>query len=304
MLFHEIYGKYYQAVTQILRHASENGNISPQEIRRIVSESAFSESGMYIPEAVKNNWFLLNDEGESALQTPPDCPMTMLEKRWMKAILQDPRTRLFNLPDLRLEDVEPLFSQDMFCWFDRYEDGDPYEDPVYIQNFRNLSQAIEQNRSVKLLYKGSNGGQTHICIPYRLEYSEKDDKFRLLAVQNEKTIILNLAKVTECEILDPVDSPMQIPVLKKTKLVMELQDYRNALERAMLHFSHLEKETELLEKGMYRITLWYEPRDERELLIRILSFGPMLKVIEPDSLIAQIQYRIETQKKTKYATKS
>jgi predicted DNA-binding transcriptional regulator YafY len=57
----------------------------------------------------------------------------------------------------------------------------------------------------------------------------------------------------------------------------------------------LEKETVQLEKGKYRITLWYEPRDERELLIRILSFGPGLKVVEPKSMVAQIKSRIEKQ---------
>ena len=64
----------------------------------------------------------------------------------------------------------------------------------------------------------------------------------------------------------------------------------------MLHFSHLEKETVQLDKGKYRVTLWYEPRDEREVLIRILSFGPMLKVIEPESLVSQIANRIQKQK--------
>ena len=295
MLFHKLYGKYYQTVVKILRKAVEEGSISQREIRRIVSESAFSESTMYIPEAMWENWFLLKKDGESILKNPPYRPLTMVEKRWLKALLQDPKIRLFAPSQQGLEDVEPLFTQDMFCWFDRYEDGDPYEDPVYIQNFRNLAQAILQKRKVRLLYKGTNGEQTHICIPYRLEYSEKDDKFRLLAVQNAKPIILNLAKVTGCEILDPVDAPMQIPELQKTKLVLELQDYRNALERAMLHFSHLEKETEQLEKGKYRITLWYEPRDERELLIRILSFGPMIKVIEPMTMVSQIKNRIKKQ---------
>lgn len=296
MLFHEIYGKYYQAVTQILRQASENGNISQREIRRIVSASAFSESTMYIPEAVKGNWFLLNDEGESVLQTPPECPLTMVEKRWMKAILQDPRIRLFDLPKQGLEDVQPLFTQDMFCWFDRYEDGDSYEDPRYIRNFRTFMQAIVQKRIIKLFYRGSNGEQLYSCIPYRLEYSEKDDKFRLLALQNERPVILNMSKIQSCELLEETPPLKEIPKLQKVKLVLELRDYRNALERAMLHFSHLEKETKQLEKGMYRITLWYEPRDERELLIRILSFGPVLRIVEPDSVVSQIKHRIGKQK--------
>ena len=296
MLFHEIYGKYYQTVTKILQRASEKGRISQREIRSIVAEHAFLESGMYIPEAMSNSWFLLDKAGGSVLRNAPSVPLTTTEKRWMKAILLDPRIQLFSPDEAGLENVSPLFTPDMFFLFDRYEDGDPFDSPAYIQNFRLLLQALVQNRKVKLQYSGSNGEQIHICIPYRLEYSEKDDKFRLLAILHNKPIVLNLAKLLTCELLEPADSLLKIPTQQKSKLVLELQDYRNALERAMLHFSHLEKETERLGKGKYRITLWYAPRDERELLIRILSFGPLLKVVEPDSVVSQIKYRIEKQK--------
>jgi predicted DNA-binding transcriptional regulator YafY len=132
-------------------------------------------------------------------------------------------------------------------------------------------------------------------LPYQLEYSEKDDKFRLLAIQKEHPLILNLSKIAGCELLEPISVAPRIPELHKVKLVLELINRRNSLERVMLHFSHLEKETTQLEKGKYRITLWYEPRDERELLIRILSFGPRLKVVEPASLVEQIKSRIEKQ---------
>ena len=234
------------------------------------------------------------------MRNPPECPLTLTEKRWMKAILQDPRVRLFDLPEQSLEDVAPLFTQDMFCWFDRYEDGDPYEDPCYIQNFRLLSQAVIQNREVRLLYQGANGTQEHFCLPYRLEYSEKDDKFRLLAVQNRRAQILNIAKITSCELLKAPGVPTALPKPQKEKLVLDLWNRRNALERAMLHFSHLEKETVQLEKGLYRITLWHEPRDGRELLIRILSFGPMVKVVEPESMVIQVRNRIEKQRNMRY----
>ena len=76
---------------------------------------------------------------------------------------------------------------------------------------------------------------------------------------------------------------------------MELYDTRNALERAMLHFSDLEKETERIDDRRYRITLHYRQGDETEILIRILSFGPVLKVIEPEGMVAQIRERLAKQ---------
>ena len=81
--YNEIYGKYYHTVTAVLRRAGEKGRISAREIRQIVSEAAFSESSMYIPEALTESWFLLDEEAEPVLRNLPSCPLTVTEKRGM-----------------------------------------------------------------------------------------------------------------------------------------------------------------------------------------------------------------------------
>ena len=63
----------------------------------------------------------------------------------------------------------------------------------------------------------------------------------------------------------------------------------------MLHFSDLEKETERIDDRHYRIILHYRQGDETEILIRILSFGPVLKVLEPETMVAQIRERLAKQ---------
>ena len=83
---------------------------------------------------------------------------------------------------------------------------------------------------------------------------------------------------------------------------MELTDDRNALERVMLHFSHLDRETERIDDSHYMITLYYEREDETELLIRVLSFGPVLKVIFPDDFIKKLCDRLEKQKNLRTQT--
>lgn len=64
----------------------------------------------------------------------------------------------------------------------------------------------------------------------------------------------------------------------------------------MLHFSHLDKKTERIDDGHYRITLYYEREDETELLIRVLSFGPVLKVIFPDDFVKKLLQRLKNRK--------
>lgn len=45
----------------------------------------------------------------------------------------------------------------------------------------------------------------------------------------------------------------------------------------------------------YRLTLRYDREDETELLIRVLSFGPVLKVVSPDSFIDKVMERLRKQ---------
>lgn len=74
-----------------------------------------------------------------------------------------------------------------------------------------------------------------------------------------------------------------------------LHDERNGLERVLLHFSHFEKETQKLDEQLYRITLRYDQDDETELLIRVLSFGPVLEVVAPITFRQLMRNRIQKQ---------
>lgn len=299
MVFSEIYGAYYKTVAQILRRAA-GGDLTPQALRQIVSQTAFAESTLTIPDALlSGRWPLLGADCSTVLHEPPQMPLTLLEKRWLKSLLLDQRIQLFSPDPTGLEEVEPLFDPGVFVWFDRYEDGDPYDDPGYVERFQTIRTAIREKRLLRVRFDGRHGKRhSWLCAPYRLEYSEKDDKFRLLAATPKNQLTLNLARIRSCELAGPVDTAaFPMPFVKTCTLVLELTDERNALERAMLHFSHLEKETVRLGENRYRITLRYLKDDETELLIRVLSFGPMLRVVEPEPFIRQLRERIEKQYK-------
>ena len=64
----------------------------------------------------------------------------------------------------------------------------------------------------------------------------------------------------------------------------------------MLHFAHFKKEAERLSEHKYRIKIYYERDDETELLIRVLSFGPFVKVTEPEHFVGLIKKRLLMQK--------
>ena len=301
MVFHEIYGTYFQTVSDILKEAV-CGEITGGKIRQIIRDRAFEESGITIPQALTDQWHILTRDGRTPIRHAPRLPLTDLQKMWMKSLLLDPRIRLFDPPQDGLEDVEPLFEPDFFFCYDRYSDGDPFEEDEYREHFRLVLLALREKRKMEIVFRGKQGRHRQVYIPDRLEYSSKDDKFRLASHTEENVpYMINLARIRQIVLMETVQedgkpNEAEVPPEKKDTVVMELTDERNALERAMLHFSDLEKETVKLDDLHYRITLSYRRDDETELLIRILSFGPQIRVTAPDSFIRLIRQRLNRQK--------
>lgn len=297
MLFHELYGVYYNTVAAILACAVD-GNLTGKQLSELVTRKAFAESSLIIPTSLKNGvWPLLTETLETPLRNKPTMPLTILQKRWLKALMSDPRIKLFNPSEKGLEDVKPLYLPEQIVYFDRYEDGDPYTSPEYCAHFKTILSALNNDMRLFVGFYGGGGIQHQtLCTPVRLEYSAKDDKFRLLAKHRGKRIIINVGRIFQCEMGEPMrDKPLQAQNRKLQPLVMELEDRRNALERVMLHFSHLEKETVRLDDWHYRLTVWYDKDDESEILIRVISFGPMVRVLEPSHLVERIRLRLERQ---------
>ena len=298
MLFSEVYGTYYNVLAKLLEQAVD-GMLTRESMNAIIREKGFEESILTIPEALESQtWPLLKDDLTTPLQHKPTMPLTTLQKQWLKALLSDPRIKLFDPPMDGLEDVEPLYPPNTFVYHDRYNDGDPFEDPGYIKRFRCILSAIRHKRWLRIQFTGHNGKPHYWrCIPYKLEYSAKDDKFRVISANKRDTLSINLARIQQCFMMEPyTEEEYQPRTMKQRILVLELKDERNALERAMLHFSHLNKETERIGEDLYKITLFYEREDETELLIRVLSFGPVLKVVFPDDFTEKLVQRLKKQK--------
>lgn len=296
MLFSELYGCYFHTVSAVLAEAVQH-TLTGERLRALVQRHAFAESGLTIPAALQTRWPLLKPDLSTPLRRAPSLPLTLLEQRWLKTLLQDPRIALFAPDPTGLEDVEPLFDLSDVVYFDRYLDGDPYTDPAYIAVFRRLLCAVQTHRRVQLLRTVRSGAvRSAECLPLRLEYSAKDDKFRLLTAGNRSCRTVNLANIRSCRLLEPVDpSCLREPARRLRTLTFRLTDERNALERALLHFSHFEKQTVRLDGRHYEVTLRYEKEDETELLIRVLSFGPMLRVTAPEDFVALVRTRLQRQ---------
>ena len=306
MLFSEIYSAYYNTVASIIS-CSQQGKLDSDLLFKIVKESAFPESFMTIGSALETGkWPLVKKDYSTNIQNIPTMPLSVLQKRWLKALCNDKRIRLFVSDEVlerlknQLQDVEALFKENDYYLYDKYSDGDPYDDPDYIKNFRTALEAIHQKKTISVEYTGRFGQQKRfICAPYKIEYSEKDDKFRIISKVKNRHSILNIARINSCELTDnsKVDdiSEEDLPDNRRTSVTLEIYDDRKAMERVMLAFAHFEKSAVQISDEVYRLTLNYDSFDETELVVRVLSFGPMVKVIEPQSFVKLIQERIESQ---------
>ena len=306
MLFSEIYSAYYNTVASIIS-CSQQGKLDSDLLFKIVKESAFPESFMTIGTALETGkWPLIKKDYSTNIKEIPTMPLSVLQKRWLKALCNDKRIRLFVSDEVlerlknQLQDVEPLFTENDYYLYDKYSDGDPYDDSEYIKNFRTVLEAIHQKKTISVEYTGRFGQQKRfICAPCKIEYSEKDDKFRIISKIKNRHSILNIARINSCELTEnsKVDdiSEEDLPDNRRTSVTLEIYDERKAMERVMLAFAHFEKSAVQISDDVYQLILNYDSFDETELVVRVLSFGPMVKVIEPQSFVKLIQERIESQ---------
>lgn len=293
MLFHEIYGCYYQCIGKMIDLAIED-QLTHEKMLEIIHQYAFEESHLHImPSLQQQKWQLLDENYHTPIQHQYQLPLTILEKQWLKSISLDPKFQLFSIQIPQLKDIKPLFTKDDYIVYDQYANGDPYNDKHYQHIFHLALKAVREKRQIRIHYLKKD----IICIPYHIEYSLKDDKFRLLTITKHGQRTYNINKIWTLELLEQHQQNISISHQNQRYFIMEIYDERNALERVMTHFADMQKEAAQINENCYRVKIFYEEEDETEMIIRILSFGPMVKVTEPYDFVLLIKKRLISQKK-------
>ena len=148
MIFSELYSAYYNTIAAIISRIIE-GERSEKELQKIVAERAFGESALTIMPSLKGEkWQLVHSDMTTSLEHKPTMPLTTLQKRWLKAISLDPRVKLFGVEFSNLDDIEPLFTPEDYYVYDKYGDGDPFEDEEYIRQFKVILEAIRNDSQI------------------------------------------------------------------------------------------------------------------------------------------------------------
>lgn len=308
-IFSEVYGCCYRIAARIL----EDAPLTEKEMRAIASREGFAETALWLlPALLSGGWpFLAKKDGryENAVGPVPERPLTTLERRWLRSLLADARIRLFLTDDElarlseTLADDEPLWRPEDIHAFDRYSDGDPFGDPDYRAYFQKILTAMKEETFLTLTYLSPRSGLlSGTARPMQLEYSARDDKFRAVFARIEAGVFknfqtLNLGRILSAE---EIKASADIPALddwlraqRAELLTIRVSDERNGIERFMTEFSSYEKRSEYdAETETCLVRLRYRKDDETEILIRLLSFGPVLEVLAPDRFRTLMRARI------------
>lgn len=242
-------------------------------------------------------------------------PMSVLERRWLLTILNDPKISLF----LSREEIDAL--RGCIC----EEDPDlcplPVECVHYTDRFDNhptvarketaflsaLMTAAEAGKTVQLSYRCAKGGEMEgEYAPVVLEFSKRDNLFRgyFLSVSTGEISVMNLGRMTRVRVLEKSfhlgKANQTLAAYRKRntrKVTVEFYDRKNLADRVLSEFSPWKKRCRYdRESGLYRLTVYYQKQDALELVVRLLGYGSGIRILEKDSRIGkQYVQRIEKQ---------
>lgn len=300
MIFNEVYSAYYKAVKEMLKYAAKN-ELNKELIYKIINEVAFEESSLSIvPSIEKEEWQVITSELKTPIKNDPSLCLTGIERAWIKTVLRDPRAVLFNSEKEtkeKISDEEILFSEEDTVFFDRYTDGDDYASEEYIANFKTILRGLKEKKKLRISFISGKGlVKKGLYTPIKIEYSDKEDKFRLICKVNGTLYTVNIARIVNCGLSNESfsDKVKGLELSLKT-VVFDIINERKTLERAMMKFSHYKKEVEKIGDNTYRVVLEYDKYEETDMLIQLMSFGSYINVISPIKIKKEISKRLKRQ---------
>lgn len=310
-MYHEIYGKYYQIIHNLLNSKPQ----TEKEINDYIRSQGFDESFLYL------NAQMLVDEYHLFVKkrdlfyplTNSKIPLflTNEQRSWLNTMLFDEKVKLF-LSDERRNYYQKEFAGNVLYDDKTYQylfqDVDKDEITPKMSNvFRVVKNAIMQEMDINLTFISSKNYYTHKKVaPYKIEYSMQDQKMRLIAVEYrngepKRIIRIKLASIVGYRMVERVKKIdfkyyLQEEVLKEP-LIIEVYPILNGIERVFIELSNYKREAFYdKERNLSIMKIYYEKVDEMDLVLKMLSFGKVVKILSDGFIKEEVLRRINKQK--------
>lgn len=310
-MYHEIYGKYYQIIHNLLNSKPQ----TEKEINDYIRSQGFDESFLYLnAQMLVDEYHLFVKKGDLFYPlTNSKIPLflTNEQKNWLNTMLFDEKVKLF-LSDERRNYYQKEFAGNVLYDDKTYQylfqDVDKDEITPKMSNvFRFVKNAIMQEMDINLTFISSKNYYTHKKVaPYKIEYSMQDQKMRLIAVEYrngepKRIIRIKLASIVGYRMVERVKKIdfkyfLQEEVLKEP-LIIEVYPILNGIERVFIELSNYKREAFYdKEQNLSIMKIYYEKVDEMDLVLKMLSFGKVVKILSDGFIKEEVLRRINKQK--------
>lgn len=323
----ESFNKFYLLIGQ------ETENLLPDEILELLLEGGVLErverpvAGAY--EAVKNDTgtgYSRKQKTEEAYVSKYICepgieiyrdivPLTTLEIRWLKTIVDDPKGKLFfsageiaRLQKLLSENAPDTAAlpMDKVVFFDRFrftKKNTRREAAV----FAAILEGIYDQRTVCLKYHTNRSGtRSGEFKPIVLEFSKRNNRFQgfFQNCRNDAIYALNISQIeTAAETETAFDYAAAEAALARyrerntTSVEIEFYNAKNIADRILTEFSPWKKRCSYdTETGKYTLTIYDQKPNALELVVRLLGYGADIRFTDQEHpIFKEIQRRVEKQ---------
>ena len=330
MIYHRVYNYYFHAVEMLMRRLLETPhNPSSGATKKAIDAlPLIREFQRPLKTFIETELSAIVD-GDGHVADLEQCefaeyPMTLLERRWLKAMSLDPRVQLFDIDWSGLGDVEPLYVPTDIVYFDKQNTSDPWTDQTYIRVFRMILHACQNGERLAISWINRNGELDRaVCCPVILEYDHYEDKMRLMAKVEESLITIVLGRIQSCTYYHDtgngatlLHTDRELPHedhlhtmqaarenlrkdidIKMPVLSIQIADSDHTLERTLALFGHYQKKDFRCEnEKQYILEIYIDPYDELDDIIdAILSLGPHITLLGPQSIVEALRTRFMQQ---------
>lgn len=309
-MYHEIYGKYYKLITKLLN----SGPKTEKEINDYIIKHGFEETILYLnAEELTNTYHLYNKKNNiyyPVIKNKIPKVYTLEQLQLIKQIINDEKSSLF----LSNEDIEyynniikdkPLFDNNNYHFINQDIDKDII-DRYYSSKFKKIIQAIKENKDLKIIFISNKNFQSFKrVIPYKIEYSMQDQKFRLVCIQYrnnvlDKVIRIRISSIQDIKIVERsinIDVNKYINNTNKESIEIQVFPELNGIERVFIELSNYQRTATFdKETNSSIMKIYYEDSDSLELVLKLLSFGKVIKILTPGYIKDEVLKRIKKQK--------
>lgn len=312
LLFNEIFGVSFKGLGNILFSLLTEEEISEEMIEKLKDNYSklFAEVLQHKKREEQAQYFMeafVYDCGECykplfslasnvTTSNPFDIlPLSSMEIQWMINILNHPLAKCFLVEEEIEHMLEWLGKKDLFdintvVLHDQYIGVEEfYNSSTFGVSIQKIMRAIRESRMVTIIYKSQYGRQSnYVCSPVYIEYSKRDNRIRVRAVSKSNTAkTFNLERILDVTILDEsFNKELAEDTIEKhlkeneCELVIFFNETRNIPDRILTEFSCFKKKCVKWGNERYRMTLYYDKEDKREILVRLLSYGSLINVFD------------------------